>query len=99
MDLILELDQLRRDAKAAAQRSYVEALVAGNVDAAVALLPVSQHGTLERALLGELGLAERYDALIAAAEEASLPAQADREQDRAPVYERVAEKEAAEEAP
>ena len=99
MDLISELDQLRRDAKAAAQRSYVEALVAGNVDLAVALLPASQHGTLERAILVDLGLLERYEDIVASSLEASLEAQAARDEDRAPVYERVAEKESAEEAP
>lgn len=99
MDLIAELDLLRRDARAVAQRKYVEALVSGDVDLAVVLLPASQHGTLERVILEELDLLERFEAITASAEEASREAQAERAEERAPVYDRVAEKQAAQEEP
>lgn len=98
MDVISELDALRRDAKAAAQTAYVNALIAGDAETAVSLLPASQHGTLEQHLLEQLGLLERYQDLVATAEEAFQEAEASREVERSEAQAEVAAKAAAREA-
>lgn len=98
MDLISELDQLRRAAKAAAQTAYVNALIAGDGELAVSLLPASQHGTLERDVLADLDLVDQYDELVATAEAAFLEAEATRVAERAEAQAEVAAKAAAREA-
>jgi hypothetical protein len=84
MTVIAELEDLRRQAKVAAQAAYVAALIAGDAEDAMALLPASQHGTLERNLLERFDLFAQFEEIQMAAAEAADAAQEESSDDLQP---------------
>lgn len=60
---LTDYDNLRSAVQVAAQTAYVQALVAGDTERAVALFPVAQHGSIEESVLRDLGFEPEADAI------------------------------------
>jgi len=56
-----QYDSLRASVRTAAQAAYVQALIAGDAEQAVALFEVAQYGSLEESVLRDLGFDEEAD--------------------------------------